>query len=79
MHNSHTPKANENRQCRNLQTAIDSYFCEVGLGVNPYLVTIACRDELTSLDAQSDTDLFRIGLLRAWIPKRVFGQFFKQT
>lgn len=59
-----------------LQQAIDLYFAELGQGMNAYVMMREHGHEMQALNALSDTELFRRGLLRRAIPRHVFGRYF---
>lgn len=52
--------------------ALDAFFVERGLGLNPMLATRARMGELARLDALPDAALDAMGLTRARIPVYVF-------
>jgi len=70
-----TPFEAKRDQAR-IQHAIDVYFAEMGQGFNAYDMMRDHAHEVQALNALSDTELFRRGLLRRSIPRHVFGKFF---
>lgn len=59
-----------------LKARIDSYFVELGQGVNAHLLCEERRDILHWLNARSDAELTAMGLSRAEIPSHVFADLF---
>ena len=59
-----------------LKARIDSYFADLGPGVNAHLLREERRDLLNWLNAQSDAELAAMGLTRAEIPSHVFADLF---
>lgn len=70
-----TPFEAKRDQAR-IQNAMDLYFAEIGQGFNAYDLMRDHAHEIQALNALSDTELFRKGLLRRAIPRYVFGRFF---
>ncbi|MBU2963157.1 hypothetical protein KO516_20495 [Citreicella sp. C3M06] len=55
-----------------LRHKIDTYFTNVGLGVNPYGLRRARMAEIIRLEMKSDAQLARMGLTRDQILPHVF-------
>ena len=61
---------------RGWRAQIDSYFAELGQGVNAHLATRDRLDRILALHALSDAELAVLGIDRAGIPAHVFRDLF---